>query len=64
MEPRLKDPHNIPSIIGCVLGLELAATTSERFSGGRTQPYLKWEKRRHPKHIARASPGIIQNCPR
>ena len=62
MEPRLEDPKNIPSDIGCVLGLELAAKTSERFSGGRTQQYLKWGKR--PPHIARTSRGIPQNCPR
>ena len=42
MEPRLEGPSNIPSDIGCVSGLELTAETSKRFSGGRTQLYLKW----------------------
>ena len=47
MEPRLEGPENIPSDIGFVLGLELAAKTSEQFSWGRTEPYLKWGKRPH-----------------
>ena len=55
MEPRLERPRNIPSDIGCVLGLVQAAETSERFSGGRTQPYLKWGKRPH---------GSISHAPR
>ena len=47
MEARPEGPHNIPSDIGCVFGLELAAKTSQHFSGGRTQPYPKRGKQPH-----------------
>ena len=68
MESRPEGPHNIPSDIGCVLGLELAAKTSERFSGGRTQPYLKWGKRPHrsishaPRRVCPKIAPVMEEC--
>ena len=58
MEPRLEGPWNIPSDIGCVLGIELAVFR------GSYPAVSKMEEATPPKHIARTSPAIARNCPR
>ena len=60
MQPQLEGPWNIPSDIGCVWGLELAAKTSEPFFGRSHPAVSKMGEATPLKQIARTHCSLLQ----